>query len=186
MARLRLYALTMVGGLFLVYGLLTEAMSAEGPSFLNILWILVIIPMYAVGAWLTWRLPSHPQPIRLLVSATALVVSAGLGSLMRSQPQLIDSAWFPVLSMLSLEAEAVGVLAMSLLIGGYPDGLVERAWQRPALRCSWLGLLAPPLALLASPAAQHRCSSLRRSRSIRRRSASYATRMATGSTSRSA
>jgi len=151
MARLRLYALTMVGGLFLVYGLLTEAMSAEGPSFLNILWILVIIPMYAVGAWLTWRLPSHPQPIRLLVSATALVVSAGLGSLMRSQPQLIDSAWFPVLSMLSLEAEAVGVLAMTLLIGGYPDDLVERAWQRLALRCSWLGLLAPPLALLASP-----------------------------------
>jgi len=151
-ARLRLYALTTVGGLSLIYGLLNEAMSTKGPSLLlNLLWILVLIPMYTVGAWLTWRLPSHPQPVRLLVSATALLVSAGLGSLMRSQPELINSPWFPVLSMLSLEAEAVGVLAMTLLIGGYPDGLVERSWQRLALRCSWLGLLGPPLALLASP-----------------------------------
>jgi signal transduction histidine kinase len=45
----------------------------------------------------------------------------------------------------------VGSLAMALLIGSYPDGLVERSWQRLALRCSWIVLLGPPLALLASP-----------------------------------
>ena len=27
------------------------------------------------------------------------------------------------------------MLAMALLIGSYPDGVVERAWQRLALRC---------------------------------------------------
>ncbi len=53
--------------------------------------------------------------------------------------------------MLSLEVEAVGVLAMALLIGSYPDGVVERGWQRLALRCLWVSLLGPPLALLASP-----------------------------------
>ena len=53
--------------------------------------------------------------------------------------------------MLSLEVEAVGVLAMALLIGSYPDGVVERGWQRLTLRCLWIGLLGPPLALLASP-----------------------------------
>ena len=64
---------------------------------------------------------------------------------------MINSPWAPVLSTLSLEAQAVGSLAVALLIGGYPDGFVERSWQRLALRCSWVVLIGPPLALLASP-----------------------------------
>ncbi|HEX3197639.1 MAG TPA: sensor histidine kinase, partial [Propionibacteriaceae bacterium] len=43
------------------------------------------------------------------------------------------------------------LLAMALLIGSFPDGFVERRWQRLALRCSWVVLLGAPLALLASP-----------------------------------
>jgi len=152
MARLRLYALTAVGAFFLVYELLTEAMSPQGPSLAGFVWILLFIPMYAVGAWLTWRLPDHPQAIRLLVSGTAFAAGGAFGSLMASQPQVINSSWFPVLSMLSLEAEAVGGLAIGLLIGSYPDGFVERRWQRLTLRCLWISLLGPPLTLLASPA----------------------------------
>jgi signal transduction histidine kinase len=53
--------------------------------------------------------------------------------------------------MLTLEAQAVGSLAVAHLIGSYPDGFVERRWQRLALRCSWVVLLGPLLALLASP-----------------------------------
>ena len=64
MARLRLYALTTVGGFLLTYQLLNEAMSPDGPSFTDLVWVLLVVPMYAVGAWLTWRLPTHPQPIR--------------------------------------------------------------------------------------------------------------------------
>ena len=109
MARLRLYALTTVGGLSLVYQLLTEAMSPEGLSLSGLVWILIVIPMYAVGAWLTWRLPTHPQPVRLLVSGTAFVATGAFGSLIASQPQLINSPWSPVLSTLSLEAQAVAV-----------------------------------------------------------------------------
>ena len=151
MARLRLYALTTVGGLSLVYQLLTEVMSPDGLSLSDLMWILLGIPMYAVGAWLTWRLPGHPQPLRLLVCATAVLVTDVIGSLIASQPQLIHSPWSPVLSMLTLEAWAVAALAVALLIGGYPDGFVERRWQRLALRCSWVVLIGPPLALLASP-----------------------------------
>jgi signal transduction histidine kinase len=153
MARLRLYALTTVGGLSLAYRLLTEATSPQGPSLSGLAWILIYIPMYAVGAWLTWRLPTHPQAVRLLVGGTAFLATEAFGSLIASQPQLINSPWFPVLSMLSLELTAVGILATALLIGGYPDGMVERAWQRVALRCCWLTLLAAPLALIASPVA---------------------------------
>ena len=141
MARLRWYALTTVGGLFIVWELITEAMS--DPSRWDLVAILVVIPMYAVGAWLTWRLPEHPQPVRLLVCGTAVAV--GLAGFVGEWP------WSPVLSALSLEAAAVALLAMALLIGSFPDGFVERRWQRLALRCSWVILLGAPLALLASP-----------------------------------
>jgi signal transduction histidine kinase len=149
MARLRLYALTTVGGLSLVYQLLIEAMSPQGQSLSNLVWILIVVPLYAVGVWLTWRLPTHPQPVRLLVSGTAFVANGAFGTL-ASQLQ-INSAWAPVFSTLSLEAQAIGSLAVALLIGSYPDGFVERSWQRLVLRCSWVVLLGPPLALLASP-----------------------------------
>jgi signal transduction histidine kinase len=151
MARLRLYALTTVGGFFLVYLLITEATSPQGPSLSGLVWILIYIPMYLVGAWLTSRLPSHPQPLRLLVAGTAFLAATAFISLMASQPQSINSPWFPALIALGMEMSAVGILATALLIGGYPDGAVERAWQRLALRCCWLTLLAAPLALLASP-----------------------------------
>jgi signal transduction histidine kinase len=151
MARLRLYALTTVGGLILLYELFMEAASPDGPSFSSVVWTLLVIPMYAVGAWLTWRLPRHPQPVRLLLGGTCAVASGALGLLIADQPQLINSPWFPVLSMLSLELEAVTALALALLIGSYPDGFVERTWQRLTLRCSWAVLIGPPLALLASP-----------------------------------
>jgi hypothetical protein len=49
MARLRLYALTTVGGLSLVYQLLIEAMSPQGQSLSNLVWILIVVPLYAVG-----------------------------------------------------------------------------------------------------------------------------------------
>jgi signal transduction histidine kinase len=151
MARLRWYALTTMGGLLLAYQVLIDAMSGDLLSFPGNMWTLGIIPLYAVGAWLAWRLPTHPQAVRLLVAGTAATVSGAFGSLMGSQPQLFSSPWFPVLSMLSDEAVAASTLALALLIGSYPDGIVERSWQRLTLRCSWVVLLGPPLALLASP-----------------------------------
>jgi signal transduction histidine kinase len=142
MARLRLYALTTVGGLFIVWELI-NAMSSYGPSSWDVVAILIIIPMYAVGAWLTWRLPKHPQAVRLLVCGTAIAVATA--GWVEALP------WTPVLSALGIEAGAAAVLAMTLLIGSFPDGFVERRWQRLALRCSWVILLGAPLALLASP-----------------------------------
>jgi signal transduction histidine kinase len=151
MARLRLYALTILGGFFLAYQLITGAMSPNGLTLSDLVWILIVIPLFAVGAWLTWRLPNHPQAVRLLVGGTASMATGALGSLIASQPQVINSPWFPVLSTLSLEADAVAALALALLIGSYPDGFVERSWQRRTLRCSWIVLICPPLALLSSP-----------------------------------
>ena len=135
--------LTTLAGLVIVWALITEAMSPS-PSRWDLVAILMVIPMYAAGAWLTWRLPTHPQAVRLLVCGTAMVV--GLAAWLAQLP------WSPVLSALYLEAAAVALLAMALLIGSFPDGVVERRWQRLALRCSWIILIGAPLALLASPA----------------------------------
>ena len=152
MARLRLYALATVGGFFLVYELLTQAMSPQGPSLSDLVDPHRTSPCTHVGAWLTWRLPTHPQPIRLLVAGTALIAGGAFGSLMTSQPQLINSPWFPVLITLSLEIGSGRDSRHGTSHWRYPDGVVERAWQRLALRCcSWFVLLAAPLALLASP-----------------------------------
>src|SRR5215211_2901869 len=115
MARLRLYALSTVGGFFLVYLLITEATSSQGPSLSGLVWILIYTPMYVVGAWLTSRLPSHPQPLRLLVAGTAFLAATAFISLMASQPQLINSPWFPALIALGMEMSAVGILATALL-----------------------------------------------------------------------
>src|SRR5262245_48304811 len=100
MARLRLYALTTLGGLCLVYEVVIEALSPRGLSFSDLVWILIVIPMYVVGAWLTWRLPTHPQPIRLLVAGTAFVATGAFGSLVYGRPQMINSPWAPMLSTL--------------------------------------------------------------------------------------
>ena len=135
--------------MFLCYSLYTGVTLSDGLR--GMIWMLTAyVPMYVLGVWLTWRL-RHPQALRLLIAGTGWLAGSAFETLLHSQPWIINSPWFPVLSTLSLEAEAVAILALAYLIAGYPDGLVERRWQRIALRCAWVGLLGPPLGLLASP-----------------------------------
>ena len=146
MARLRWYALTTVGGLFIVWELITEAMS----------W-----PVTLGSGGDPHR---HPYVRRGRMANVAAARASPSSSVTRLRDRIIavgrsagslvgewSLRWSPVLSALSLEAAAVAVLAMALLIGSFPDGFVERRWQRLALRCSWVILLGAPLALLASP-----------------------------------
>jgi signal transduction histidine kinase len=149
-ARLPFFVLTGLGAIFLGYWAFGNVMQSEG--FGGMIWDLIAyVPMYSLGVWLTWRLPRNPQALRLLIAGTGWLAGSAFATLLDNEPWIIYSPLFPVLSTLSLEAEAVAVLALAYLIAGYPDGLVERRWQRIALRCAWVGLLGPPLGLLASP-----------------------------------
>ena len=62
MARLRLYALTTMGGFLLAYAVLTDAMSLDLLSFPGYMWTLIVIPLYAVGVWLTGGYRRIPKP----------------------------------------------------------------------------------------------------------------------------
>jgi signal transduction histidine kinase len=149
-ARLPFFVLTGLGAIFLGYWVFGNVMQSQSVG--GMLWDLIAyVPVYALGVWLSWRLPGNPQALRLLVAGTGWLAGSAFFTLLDNQPWIISSPWFPVLSTLSLEAEAMAVLAMAYLMAGYPDGPVERSWQRIALRCAWVGLLGPLLGLLASP-----------------------------------
>ena len=132
MARLRLFALTTVGGLLLLYQLLVAVMSPRGAS--DLVWILICVPMYAVGAWLTWRLPKHPQPVRLLVGGSAFFATGAFGMLLASQP-----ADLLTMGRDTQHAEPRGA-------GGGVAGSGPPHWQLSRrLRRTWLAAAGPAL-----------------------------------------
>ena len=138
MARLRLYALTTVGGLFIVYRAAHRGNVPSGPVLSRPVWILIFVPMYAVGAWLTWRLPTHPQAGSVARRRDRIPGERGV-RVAHGQPATVDQlAVVPGAQHAEPRGAGGGALALALLIGSYPDGLVERAWQRLALRCSWV------------------------------------------------
>ena len=152
MARLRLYALATVGAFFIVYELLTEAMSPSGPVTRR-LCVDFHLHSYVRRGRMAHVAVAHASATRSVTRCRNHTLTGdAFSSLLASQPSMINSPWFPVLSMLSLLV-GTGILAVALLIGSYPDGVVERvAESGPAMLLA--GSLAPPLALLASPVAR--------------------------------
>src|SRR5215213_2128350 len=75
MARLRLYALTTVGGLILLYELFMEAASPDGPTFENFVWTLLVIPMYGGGIDAArWQLSRWLRRTHLAAADAALLM----------------------------------------------------------------------------------------------------------------
>jgi signal transduction histidine kinase len=98
------------------------------------------------------RRPDHPQARRLLLMATAVAVNAGLAQPVKQllvQPD--PSGWAVPLTVLYQYSNVVSVVAASVLVAAYPDGVVERRWQVWALRAMWAQLLLPPLLLITNP-----------------------------------
>ena len=63
-----------------------------------------------------------------------------------------SSWWVPWLNLVSQFATVLAVtLSGVLLVGSYPDGVVERPWQRRVLAALWAQLALPPLLLLTVP-----------------------------------
>jgi signal transduction histidine kinase len=143
-----------LGGAGLVAAV-THAVARPGPDGVlgDLSWVVpAVAPMFVLAVWLTGKRPEHPQARRLLLLATVQAVGIGAEGLLREALASDGTASWMVYG--NLFAQYTGLLTMILsvqLLASYPDGVVERRWQRVVLRLTWLHLLLPPLALLISP-----------------------------------
>jgi signal transduction histidine kinase len=159
-SRVNLYSLVVLGGI----GLLVAGWRAivEGhATFLHgphealgpFGWLVFgVVPGFLVGTWVALKRPDHPQARRMQVLGSAWSVHlAGAGLLQTAAGHGAPGPWFCLANVaVQLTAVAAGVAGV-LAFASFPDGKVERPWQRWALRAVWLQLAVPPLLLLASP-----------------------------------
>ena len=113
---------------------------------------LGVTPLFAVGVWLSGKRPDHPQARRLLLLGVALAVNVGIeGPIQNALRDRGPGPWLLWPNVLSQYTGMLSMIAAVSLVASYPDGVVERRWQRLLLRANWLHLLVPPLLLLTSP-----------------------------------
>ena len=111
-----------------------------------------VAPLYGIGVWVACKRPEHPQARRLLLMGSSLAVNVALEGLIQEAADRYGAGswlWWP--NLLYQFTGVLGLIAGVLLIATYPDGVVERTWQRRVLGAIWLYLLVPPLLLLARP-----------------------------------
>ena len=131
-----------------------HAITAPGADTFGVLtWVGAgVAPLYAIAVWVVRKRPGHPQARRLLLMAAALAVNAGVeGYVQDAVAAGAGSEIWPA-NLVYQFAGVAGLIAGVLLLSTYPDGVVERTWQRRTIRLIWVYLLFPPLLLLAAPA----------------------------------
>lgn len=142
-----------VGGAGLLVGV-GYALYARLPSlWSHLFWTgLVVVPLFVVAVWLIRRRPDHPQARRLLITAASAAVGVGIESVMRGayQEGSADS-WLWAANLAHQCTSVVATIAGGALLAYYPDGAVERGWQRRAVRAMWWLVVVPPLVLVTLP-----------------------------------
>lgn len=153
-SRALVYAGIVLGGVALlgaVWHMLLVSYPHSLPGSLS--WtVFGVAPIYGVAVWLVRKRPEHPQTRRLLLLGTALAVNVGIEGPVATALQGGDPrAWLWLVNLIYQYSAMLSLIAAVLLLASYPDGVVERRWQRWALRGIWLHLALPPLLLLSTP-----------------------------------
>jgi len=119
----------------------------------SLVWLgCAVVPFFAVAIWLLRRRPDHLQARRLLLLAVSLAVGTAVEGPLRHGFLFEPSSWWvPWLNLVSQFATVLAVTLGGVLFGSYPDGVVERPWQRRVLAALWAQLALPPLLLLTVP-----------------------------------
>jgi len=139
-----------------LFTLISDAFLFSGERLAgSLLWVGVgILPTYLLAVWLARRRPDHPQTRRLLVLAASGAVGVTIENTVALAYDGADSDGWLVWANLAgqLLGLTMGVTA-ALMFATYPDGVVERRWQRLLIRAAW-GLLAVPIlvVMLTNPA----------------------------------
>ena len=114
-------------------------------------WPLVgVLPLYALGMWLLTATSSRVA-LYVALGATGALVGSAFETLVRTHPDLLTTPGYPYLNTVGITADAVATVGLVLMIGAFPDGVIERQWQRVALGTVWVCLLVAPLTLLTTP-----------------------------------
>ena len=119
----------------------------------SLVWLaFAVVPFFAVAIWLLRRRPDHLQARRLLLLAVSLAVGTAVEGPLRHGFLFAPSSWWvPWLNLVGQFATVLSVTLGGVLFGSYPDGVVERPWQRRVLAALWAQLALPPLLLLTVP-----------------------------------
>jgi len=158
--RVNLYSLASLGGIGLLVtswrGIVEgHATFLHGPheALGPFGWLVFdVVPGYLVGTWVAIKRPDHPQARRMLVGGSAASITLAIAALLRyAASDGAPGPWFWWANLAMRIAGVVGVTALMLALASFPDGTVERPWQRWGLRAMWLQVAAPPLLLLAGP-----------------------------------
>lgn len=151
-SRIARYAGIGLGGAGLLAGLAYKV-AAQPVTLGNLGWLsLGVAPLYAVAVWLIRKRPDHPQARRILLLGTVLGIGVGIeGPIQDAFRDHGPGQWFWWVNVISQYIGLLSMIAWALLIASFPDGTVERRWQRVVLKLVWLHLLLPPLLLLTNP-----------------------------------
>jgi len=147
-------ALIWLGGVGLVTAVVTDILVADRTTAGSLAWIcLAIVPIYLVAVWLAgWR-PDHPQTRRLLILGATFAAGGLIENAVSAWylgPQ--SDGWLVWVNALTGVINLLGTSVALQLIATYPDGAVERPWQRRFVRSLWALPILPVLWLLTNPA----------------------------------
>jgi signal transduction histidine kinase len=132
---------------FVVRGILSPGQTAgEGLG-----WPLFgVLPLYAFGMWLLTATSSRVA-FYVALGGTASAVGSAYETYVWTHLEVLDSGTFALLNQIGLTADALSAIGFLLMFATFPDGVLERRWQRIAVRFVWIGALIGPATLLTDP-----------------------------------
>jgi signal transduction histidine kinase len=140
-----------IGGAGLLAAVVLETIDSKWSAG-DALWIgFAVVPLYAVGLFVTQRGPAHPQAHRLLIAGSSFAAGVGLESW--ASHLYRDSAPGPrfwLLNLVSDYTSVIGIVAITGLIALFPSGDAKQPWIRRTVHALWLMLAIPPLLLITN------------------------------------
>src|SRR6478735_4506731 len=147
-------ALIWFGGIGFALAVVTVALSDRHTLTGALVWLcLGVLPLYVVAVWLARRRPDHPQTRRLLLLASTFVAGSLIENAVAywySGPS--SDGWLFWVNLAGSMVNLLGTSVSLMLFATYPDGDVERTWQRVIVRSIMVLPALPILWILTNPA----------------------------------
>ncbi len=130
-------------------GLIVVAARVDGA---DILWIIMTLALLGSALTVRLRRPDHPLTGWLSIVGGLAPLGELLGGLLFLAASSGGSSWIVVgVNFATQVLTVVSSIAMVYLLGLFPDGAIQRSYERRILRGVWWLLLVPCFLLLTSP-----------------------------------